>query len=339
MCTMSLLQENSVSQTKRKFSNIAIDHAHEQLNAVIKGDGGAIGLTDNDTALCRWTVAGPEIVRLLASFESDFFDEEFDVKHHEQTNSIQNRFRADVQRLTEVFDSEVPFSATSGSDVVVLLTHTIAHKSVSDTIRNAKEIGESQFKKFVEERLHKSVDSGGVSVLAPLTKNKLPLFLFKSAVKKQSASSVKLTELKTDCALFSRLYIACQTRDGDLEQFFKHENQAYPPSLSQGGNLRIGSKSDLLDCLETAYSTHDFSDMTVSCYILDGAVIVQMLRPSSNSTFEDYRLKVFFPYVLSLLRKVQRVDIVFDVYNEQSLKLLTRTKRGVWKSNLCLCQN
>ncbi|KAJ8866668.1 hypothetical protein PR048_032529 [Dryococelus australis] len=33
------------------FSTIALDHAHEQLNDRIKGDGGSIGLTQNSTAL------------------------------------------------------------------------------------------------------------------------------------------------------------------------------------------------------------------------------------------------------------------------------------------------
>ena len=42
------------------FSTMAIDQAHEQNNAVIKGDGGAIGLTEDQTALRRWAVAGPE---------------------------------------------------------------------------------------------------------------------------------------------------------------------------------------------------------------------------------------------------------------------------------------
>ena len=44
----------------------------------------------------------------------------------------------------------------------------------------------------------------------------------------------------------SRLYIACQTRVGDLDRFFSHENHAAPPLLSVGGQLRIGTKADLL---------------------------------------------------------------------------------------------
>ena len=58
-----------------------------------------------------------------------------------------------------------------------------------------------------------------------------------------------MSSLKNDCSLFSRLYIASQTRHGDLDAFFQHENQACPPSLSQMGGLRTGTKSELMPCL------------------------------------------------------------------------------------------
>ena len=59
-------------KTNRAFSAIAIDQAHEQNNACIKSDGGAIGLTDNPSALRRWMVAGPQVATLIAEFEADF---------------------------------------------------------------------------------------------------------------------------------------------------------------------------------------------------------------------------------------------------------------------------
>jgi len=58
--------------------------------------------------------------------------------------------------------------------------------------------------------------------------------------------------LRSDCNLFSRLYIATQHRSGDLDEFFTHENQPCPPSLSEFGNLRLGKKSDLLACVKPA---------------------------------------------------------------------------------------
>jgi len=75
ICDMLSLQEShpgiyeqfvngnfTASKSHRNFSHIAIDQVHEQLNAAIKGDAGGVGLTENDAALCRWTVTGPEIL-------------------------------------------------------------------------------------------------------------------------------------------------------------------------------------------------------------------------------------------------------------------------------------
>ncbi len=60
---------NSVQENLFKFSAIT-DQCHEQNNAVIKESGGAVGLLMNPGALRRWTVAGPEIVRMVNEFEA-----------------------------------------------------------------------------------------------------------------------------------------------------------------------------------------------------------------------------------------------------------------------------
>ena len=70
---------------------MAIDQAHEQNNAEIKGDGCAIGLTEDPAALRRWMVAGPEVSRLLAAYEamSSSIDTRIDRRHHEATVGAQ----------------------------------------------------------------------------------------------------------------------------------------------------------------------------------------------------------------------------------------------------------
>lgn len=62
-------------------------------------------------------------------------------------------------------------------------------------------------------------------------------------------------------SLFGCLYINNQLRDGDPDGFFSHENQIYPPSLSEYGNLHKGAKSDLVKCLDITkegLTTEDF---------------------------------------------------------------------------------
>ena len=79
--------------------------------------------------------------------------------------------------------------------------------------------------------------------------NKLPLFTA-TRTKTSLKGKQQLAYTKNDSERFSRLYIACQTRDDNLDEFFKHENRAYPPALSQNGRLRFDTKADLLELLE-----------------------------------------------------------------------------------------
>ena len=58
-----------VHKTSQNFSSLALDQAHEQANAIIKADGGAIGLTENPSAL--WMIAGPEVSNLVSVYETE----------------------------------------------------------------------------------------------------------------------------------------------------------------------------------------------------------------------------------------------------------------------------
>jgi len=109
--------------------------------------------------------------------------------------------------------------------------------------------------------------------------------------------------------------------------FFAHENQAIPPSLSIGGKLRLGTKADLLDCLELE-KKQSTNTPVVNAKLFDGAAVVQMLNPGTAKTFQEYADTVFLPYISNHLATAQRVDIVWDVYIPDSLKDVTRQKRG-----------
>ena len=55
------------------LSGMAIDQCHEQVNALTKSDGGAVGLIEIPQVLERWMVAGSEIARtVLLEFEASF---------------------------------------------------------------------------------------------------------------------------------------------------------------------------------------------------------------------------------------------------------------------------
>ena len=310
-----------VHKTKRLFSSIALDHAHEQVNAVVKGEGGAVGLTENPAALRRWMVAGPELARMVEEFEEVISTSE-SRNHHENNPAIQSAFAKDVVNLVSSFEELGSPFKEAGEDLIALHTKDVMNEEVVRTVRTVRQLGEQQFKAFLKERLEDKTKL----LTDALKKNNLPTFNIQEK-KVLSKDKAKITVLKEDCALFSRLYIACQNREGDLEDFFKFENQPWLPSLSQMGQLRGGTKADLVKCLSNA-SSQTVEQPSVDAIILDGAVVVQMLQPTAVSTFEEYFDSVVAPYILRQIEDVKRLDIVWDVYKDDSLKKVTREKRG-----------
>ena len=183
------------------------------------------------------------------------------------------------------------------------------------------ELGQEQYATFIQERLIDRTKK----ITDPLPRNKLPFFSTPES-KLPSKGKLKIASLKNDCNRFSRLYVACQTRDGDLDGFFSHENQPTPPSLSQYGKLRPTNKA-LLSCLETETTTTT-NVPSVDAKMFDGAAIVQMLQPKTARTFQDYAEQVFVPYISNQMKNVHRADIIWDMYLDDSLKASTRERRG-----------
>ena len=105
-----------------------------------------------------------------------------------------------------------------------------------------------------------------------------------------------------------------------------HESSCFPPSLTAKGKMHHGDKSEILECIVPAELDNQRPSTTAA--ILDGAVLVQMIRPKSSETIGDYIYNDFLPYILSWFDSNDRVDIVWDVYSKTSLKAGTREQRG-----------
>ena len=90
----------TVQKTNRKFSRIGLDHNHEQLNAKVKGVSGVIGLTEDESGLCWWLIAGPEIARLLEEYDANEAEILTVREHHDSSRAIQRKFQQDEMKIT-----------------------------------------------------------------------------------------------------------------------------------------------------------------------------------------------------------------------------------------------
>ena len=59
---------------------------------------------------------------------------------------------------------------------------------------------------------------------------------------------------------------------------------------------------------------------SVEAVVVYGAALVYMLRPGTNKTFDEYAPIVFLPYIWRQLELVNRIDVVWDVFTDDSLK-------------------
>ena len=124
------------------------------------------------------------------------------------------------------------------------------------------------------------------------------------------------------------MYVAVQHRDSDMGEFFKHETCPFPPSLTDNEKMRFGKKSDLLKCLREDGDGECEYPQVYDCTIFDAAALVHALSPNTAKTFDEYAEKIFIPYLHHQTRNNDRIDVVWDVYRDDSIKTGVREKRG-----------
>ena len=300
-----------VNKTSRNFSSIPIDHAHEQNNALVKGEGGAGGLTENPHALRWWMVSGPDMARIINEFENSIAtgstQTKQSAKHHKDTRSLQSLFYRDVTALTRTIEEMGNPFMEEAEDLLVLDTKEIMGSDALVRLRKDKEVGMAQFESFIAEHLVQQ----SKSLYDPIKRNNLSVFNVPPS-KVASKTKQQLSSAKNDCLLFSRLYISCQTWEGNLDEFLQHENQSCPPSLSQDGKLRLPQKkSELAECLQSSTTPQTRMPEAVDAIIIDGSVVVNMIKPGKEKTFAKYSGQCFLPYIKSQLSHAKRLDVVW----------------------------
>ena len=144
------------------------------MNAKIKGVCGAIGLTENETALQRGLICGPEISRLLDEFDSINEGVNHVQEHHDFSNSVQSIFHKEVKSLLSALeDVGNPFDDDS-SNLFDLETKIAVPETIAQNLYKLENVGEKHFRDFIEQRVWKR------SVPLSDTISKIKLSLFKA---------------------------------------------------------------------------------------------------------------------------------------------------------------
>ena len=273
----------TVNKTDHPFSSMGVDQAHKQNKKVVKVDVGAIGILENETALLKWAVVGPIISDFLNQAEQDLPNSKKPPKHHKDTDLYGKNFRKDQNSfLGALVEYGNPFCEEEPM-LVQIVSKQVLDKNATSLAKRAREIVLNQFDSFSNDRLR----NGTASLYQNITNNNSPLFRSKNIVA-TSKLKQRITNLEADHRLYAILFVACQTRDGDLDNFFTHANHAYPVSLSEYGKLRkCFAKSDFLQCSNDIVKP-SLSPPNVEVKIIVSAAFLNINKPKKSETFGQY---------------------------------------------------
>ena len=235
------------------------------------------------------------------------------------TMHTKKTFRSDCKSLYAAWLSYGnPFEETHPG-LVHQISKQILSEEAAKSVCNAYAIGKEQYSKFNTSR---------ESLYDTISKNNLLLYRQKN-VTGVSKSKQQTVTLKERCNLYKDLFISCQTRQVNLDQFFAHVNHDFPPTLSEYGKLRPPtSKADVLRCLKSVpmRNIEVYSLPNVDSSVIDAPAWVHMHLPRSSKAIGDYCCEEVLSPIINFTLK--RIDLVFDVYREDSLKRDIRMRQG-----------
>ena len=152
---------------------------------------------------------GPEIARLIEEFEGvDNTDTDFIDRYHVSSASTQLQFYEDVKQFLLALEEAGNAFKDDSSDLYDLETKLVAPIDSEENINNIQKIGTTQLNKFTKNRWWERK----IPISDTIKKNKLHIFSTSTRVPSKKDQQVK--------SAFSRLFIACQTREGNLGSVF-----------------------------------------------------------------------------------------------------------------------
>ena len=233
-----------------------------------------------------WSARGERSDRAIDSACFSASKHKGSLEHPESSTAEQKKFLKHLKALCDLVKEGTvvnPFKEM-GKKLITLDTGEVMDPEIANCLREAPIIGKAMFTDFMENRIEKATKPFSDVI------RRTNLFTFANrppADLKKGAD--KLGSAKANTALITKLFMSLQARpDADIEDFFKHENQREPPSLSDRGKLRSGTKSDILGCIPGMPGpSRSPAAREASVVVLDMAAVIHVIKPQRANLFGD----------------------------------------------------
>ncbi len=184
-------------------------------------------------------------------------------------------------------------------------------------------------KLFVDQR----INTNQVNFWDPIRKLNIKTFFTMAKKKQLKMADEKVITVSADRDLFGRLIVAAKERDVDLKSVFTFELSSVPFALFHAdATMRKTNKSFLLAELEkngeALPQSLSSTPVLKTAYIIDEMALIQMMKTSYPATFGDLAQKHYQVITGKLDQPgCKKVDVVFDHYQERSIKSAERNRR------------
>ncbi|KAG1714540.1 hypothetical protein GQR58_001134 [Nymphon striatum] len=243
------------------------------------------------------------------------------LNHADLQSSRVKRDENDVKSIVDMLENNWtnPFS-NQPSDLVSLSTGAAATSAITSDLLKARSKGEEAFK------IHKERLESGSGFFDPIKKQNLQTFTVLQKNTVVNAGTNREMILKADNRVFGNMLLIAQSRKLDMKDVLQYPLGPKPWALANAdGTLKKTGKATLGKHLEKEVANVDVPSGSCAT-IVDAMAIVQMI-PGENMTFDELS-DAILKKIFNDGRGSGRIDVVFDLYQDQSIKAAERINRG-----------
>lgn len=307
---------------KNPFGRIPIDQTIEETaNKDTQTAGGTKGFSLKPGSVTRYYLTAEYRSKGLHKLRDMTNAHNTGMLHKDLETSRIARDEQDVEALTQLLSVTWinPFQETN--DLIHLATGLVATTEVKDDLLLAKEKGEQAYKSFVQDRL----DSTTKGFHDCLPRLKLKTFGNIKKSRKVTTANKEII-LKADQKLFGHLVLVATSRNLDMKKVLEHPLGPLPWALANcDGTLKQTDKSSLSKALEKKVPPGCEVSQPSTC-IIDGMAMIHKIN-GDNLTFSEVA-QTLFTSTMHASMGSERVDVVFDVYKDISIKNAERDARS-----------
>ncbi|KAI8521965.1 hypothetical protein Bbelb_017190 [Branchiostoma belcheri] len=312
---------------RNPFGRIPVDQTIEEtVNKDTQTAGGTKGFSLNHSAISKYYLTAEHrsfYLKQLRDMTSGAMSAKF--CHKDLQGTRIRRDEADVKSLVDLMENNwINPMSPEEPDLVSLSTGNVAPPEIVKDISEAHQMGEDAYLSFRTNRLEQ--DPPEEKFHNKLTKLKLKTFSDVSTKKMKARGNTKEIILQADRNLFRQIILISESRQLRIQDVLAHPLGPLPwPLANPDGTLRKTNKASLARELESRVLPAEEIPAPSTC-LIDGMSIIQKIN-GNGITFTGIA-NATMAMVLKEGLNSHRIDVVFDVYRDQSIKNAERCKRG-----------